>query len=294
MKTLAVLITLNVLAAPLLALTDAIDTPEGVIVHVNTDAVIDEESRVETVVVVNGDLTLTGTAATVVVVSGTADITDATVESLVVVSGRATLGSGAVVTGDVWLASSDLSLVDDGSVEGSIQRDLLFGVTGAWVVGLFLLLGFAVMVILVGLLAAGIAPGPLVRASNLLTDAVGPTILSALILWIVVPIVAGVIAATVVGIPTAITILVIGLPLMGLLGYVATGVRVGHAVMSRPDPSGRPLLATFVGLVLLILIGLIPVLGWLVGFLAAFFGGGAIALAMWRSFRGEGEAPQAA
>jgi hypothetical protein len=125
------------------------------------------------------------------------------------------------------------------------------------------------------------------RAARAISDDTGPTVAAAFAVWIGLPLAAAVIAFTIVGIPTALAVWVGFLPLLAMIGYVVTGLRVGQAILTRNDGIGHPYMATFVGVLTLFVVGLVPVLGWFVGIGAAFVGGGAGALVAWRTIRGE-------
>jgi hypothetical protein len=90
---------------------------------------------------------------------------------------------------------------------------------------------------------------------------------------------------TVIGIPIGITLLVVVLPLLWGLGYVVTGTRLGFflADLRRTTPNlDHPYLEAALGVVIFQLIGLIPVVGWIVIALAGLFGAGAIVARAWR------------
>ena len=281
----AVLFT-ALLAGPAAAQSSSDD--EGVLVRVNGDVVIEAGAVHGVVVVVDGNLDFDGTATIVVVVNGDAVLTGATVEELVVVSGTATLGPGTVVTGDVQLVDTSLSQDATATVEGTINRDAGDGFTsGFWVLGLVFMIGWAILVLLGGLVMAGVAPDLARGAGRTITADLGPSIVAGLILWIVTPIVGVLLFATIVGIPTAATIWLLVLPLLGFVGFLVAGIRIGEYITARGGGIGHPYLASFVGLLVLIIVGAIPIVGPIVVTIAGFIGSGALALHAYRAIRSQ-------
>ncbi|HEX7241046.1 MAG TPA: hypothetical protein VF263_12310, partial [Longimicrobiaceae bacterium] len=110
-------------------------------------------------------------------------------------------------------------------------------------------------------------------------------------LWIGVPALAVGVMSTVVGIPLGLGVLVFVLPVLGFLGYLATGLRVGAAVLrstgAKPEPA-RPYASALLGVAILLLLGTVPGVGALATLLAATVGAGALVLGVWRRERAEG------
>jgi len=264
---------------------------DSVLVRVNGDVTVPAEESHGVVVVVNGDLEIEGTATTVVVVSGRAALVGATVETLVVVDGTADLGAGTRVTGDVHLVESDIIRDPSATVVGSIDRSTGDFSRGFWIVGFLFMLGWVIMTVLAALVLAAVAPDFARRAGRTITAALGQTIVAALILWIVVPILGIALFATVIGVPTALTIWFALLPAVGLVGLLVAGVRLGEYVTGGRDGIGHPYLAAFIGTVILMLVGAVPVLGPIAVAVAGFLGSGALALLAYRAVRSQPQAP---
>lgn len=285
-----VLVLLGVVAAvlsPAAALAQD-GNDEGVLVRVNGDAELGVGETASVVVVVKGDLALEGTARVVVVVDGTATLTGAEVETLVVVRGTANLENGTVVTGDVFLTDSTLNNDGSAEVRGSTHRDFEGFLAGFWVIGILLALGLGVLAILGALVFAGVAPDTARSAGTAIRHDLGKVVLSGLGLWILVPLVAGLLIFTVVGIPTTFAVWFGVLPIMGFLGYLVSGIWLGELLVAREGGEGHPYLAGFLGTLILVAIGWIPAIGALVGLVAGFLGSGALALLGWRNFRNGG------
>ncbi len=279
----AVLLTL--IAGP--AAAQATSDEEGVLVRVDGDASVPAGETLGVVVVVEGDLDLQGTADTVVVVSGRADLVGATVETLVVVDGVAELGAGTRVTGDVHLVDSDIIRDPGATVAGSIESGTGGFSRGFWLVGFVFMLGWALMVLLAALVLAAVAPDFARRAGRTITGDLGPTILAGLILWIVVPLLGIVFFASLIGAAAALTIWFALLPALGLIGFLVAGVRLGEYVTGGKDGIGHPYLAAFVGVPILVAVGAVPLVGPIVVAVAGFLGTGALGVLAFRSVRSE-------
>jgi hypothetical protein len=101
----------------------------------------------------------------------------------------------------------------------------------------------------------------------------------------VTPLVAVAALATVIGIPLGIALLIVVLPLLWSLGYVTTGTRLGFFLddLRGATPNvAHPYLEAVLGVAIFQLIGLVPVVGWLVVVLAGLLGAGAIVVHAWR------------
>lgn len=264
----------------------------GVLVRVNGDVAVEAGAVHGVVVVVDGNLNFDGTATTVVVVNGDVVLNGAMIEELVVVSGTVNLGPETVVTGDVNLVDATLTQDPTATVEGTIDEDADTGLTeGLWVLGLIFMIGWAILVILGGFVLAGIAPDLARRAGRTITADLGPSILAGLVLWIVVPLIGALLFATFVGVPAAITIWVVVLPALGFVGFLVAGIRIGEYITSGGGGTGHPYLASFVGLLVLIIAGAIPAIGPLVVAIAGFLGSGALALHGYRALRNQHQPP---
>ncbi len=280
-----VTLLLGLVAAPAAAQTS--DPDESVLVRINGDVSVPAGDAQGVVVVVDGNLDLEGTATTVVVVNGTANLTGATLTTLVVISGEAILGPETTVTGDVRLIDSPLTQDTTAVVEGDISKGARTEfLDGFWIIGLLFMIGWAILVLLAGLLLAAVAPDLGRKAGRSITTDLGQTIIAGLVLWVGVPIVAIGLFATIVGIPTALTIWLVALPVMGFVGFLATGIRIGEYITERNgDGVGHPYLASVVGLLVLIVVGAIPFIGPIIVPIAGFLGSGALALHAWRAMR---------
>lgn len=281
---------LVVFAAPAAAQTAADD--ENVLVSIGGDLSVPAGDSNGVVVVVDGTLDMEGSAGTVVIVGGEANLVGATIETLVVVDGTADLGAGTRITGDVHLVDSNIVRDPGATVEGTVQRGTGdISTEGFWIIGLVFMLGWAMMMLLAALILAAVAPGFARRTGRTITNELGPTLLAGLILWIALPMVSMALLATFIGIPAAITIMFVVLPAVGLIGFLVSAVRVGEYITGGTEGVGHPYLAGLVGTAILLAVGAIPVLGPISAVVAGFVGSGAIALQAARSIQSEPPAP---
>jgi cytoskeletal protein CcmA (bactofilin family) len=218
---------------------------------------------------------------TVTVGSGDARINGRVGDHVTVLRGRAILSDTAVVDGDVR-SSRKPDVAQGADVTGDIeQTDFSAWFTAAgWALLFLWWLAVTITLLIVGVLFVLLLPGAAQAVTATGREGVGRNILWAVILAIALPIVAAVLAATVVGIPLAIAVM-LSLALLFPMGYV-----VSSLVLGRLISKGSSLVVAFlIGFGILRLIGLIPGLGWIVGFLAAAYGLGVIGVAAWRAGR---------
>jgi len=271
------------------------DSIARVQVRFHGDVVVPAESREDFVLVVGGDARIEGEVGTLVVAKGTARLAGGRVENLAVVRGTAFLSEGAVVSRDVHLVESEIEIAPGAGVEGRIDRGYAGEALHAmWLVAAVIAFGLAVATVVAGLLAAAVAAKPVRRAGAMLTARPGPTLLAGIVVWVALPIAAGLFMATVIGIPTSLGVLVFVLPTLGFIGYLVSAIRLGDWVIERirgrPEAS-HPYLAAVVGLAILIMAGWMPLIGGLITLLAALGGGAAVALLAWTAARAEEAGP---
>lgn len=229
-------------------------------------------------VTVTEDGRVTGT---VTVGSGDARINGTVGDHVTVLRGRAILSDTAVVDGDVR-SSRRPDVASGARVDGDIeQTDFSAWFTAAgWALLFLWWLAVTITLLIVGILFVLLLPGSAQAVTDTGRESVGRNVLWAVILAIALPIVAAVLAATVVGIPLAIAV-VLSLVLLFPMGYI-----VSSLVLGRLISKGSSLIVAFlIGFGILRLVGLIPGLGWIIGFLAAAYGLGVLAVAAWRAGR---------
>jgi cytoskeletal protein CcmA (bactofilin family) len=263
---------------------------DSFILRVNGDVEVATGETVGTVIVVDGNVTVDGTISdSLVVIDGTAAVNGRVEGDITVISGDLDLRSGSTVN-NVHLIRSDLLQADGATITGEVNERENFFFRGAWAVfSILAWLAFTIAVVVAGLVFAAVGGRQLRTASLSLTEEPGNSILASVILWVAVPLAAGLIIATLVGIPLGIGVLLFLLPAMWFLGYIAAGTRLGMMIAGRD--AEHPYAAAAAGLLILQLLLIVPFLGALVVGVAGLWGAGAVALVAWRAARGTPAAP---
>ena len=258
----------------------------GFVVRVNGPFTLGPADSVDSVVVIKGDALIGGTVhGTVLVIDGSADIAGRVEGNVTVIKGDVTLEGGSFVK-RVTIIDGSVTRLSGATVEHGINSHGL-GFFPALFFWLFWI-GMTIAVVIAGLVFAAVAGRQLSTASEVMTGQLAYSILGAVAVWIGVPFVAGLVFLTVVGIPFALALLFIALPLLWLLGYIVAGTRLGKALFQlagRRMPTGRPYVAATLGLILLQIVVLLPFLGWAIGLLAGIWGSGALAVTAFRSWQ---------
>jgi hypothetical protein len=277
---------------PSAALAQSPERNDDFTLRINGDVSIAAGDRVNSVVVIDGNLTVDG------------EVTD----FVLVIKGDATIngtvgGDLTVINGDINLASS--AVVDNvNSVRGNINRAQGATITGdiherdnfrfLWAAaGLFSVLFWIAMTIAMvaaALIFAAFGGRQLASAARAMTGDVVNTIIGAVFFWIGVPILAFLAIVTVIGIPIGIGLILFLLPTIGFLGYLISGTRLGTWLLGLGgrEAGERPFLAAALGTLVLQLLVLIPVIGIVIAIVAGIWGGGALAFRIYRGAGGKG------
>lgn len=265
-----------------LVITGTVRIPRGQ----HADRIVIADGRVE----VNGAVDGVIIAVDAPVHLGPHALVDGDVISL---SQRVTVDRGATLNNDLVYVGKKPVIASGANIHGEVRRadasdfSLPFG---AFVLHAALWLAFTLSTLALGLLMVWLAPGVADAAFTSARERAGPAVAWGLGLFCALPVAAVVALLTVVGIPLG---LVLGLALFPLysLGYVAAGYVLGRAVL--PDSRG-PIPAFLAGWGILRAIAFVPVLGALAWVGATVFGLGLLAVALWRSRRTIGPAPERA
>jgi hypothetical protein len=238
----------------------------GTRIQIDSDADIDADERVGTVIVINGDALIDGTVIDdVFVVDGDARISG-TVE-----------GQITTIEGDVYLL--------DGSID---ETDLtaFWAVLGA--LSIVLWVGLTIALLVAGILFALMATRQFNESKRVMTGEAVNTIVGIIVVWIALPIAASLAIVTIVGLPLGLGVLLFVLPVLAFLGFLVAAARLGTAILRllKQEPGEKPVLDVILGVLLLQLIVLIPFLGWVVVTLAAIWGAGALAVVAYHSLKG--------
>jgi hypothetical protein len=207
-----------------------------------------------------------------------------------------TIGKTAVIDGNVTFQSFNEPVIVQGAAIHGRQTVTLpqpqvgrFGAAQA----LFGLVFFSVAAgFMAGLVLLLLRRAVVERAVAALRARPGHSFGLGVLVFILVPVIAVLLMATVVGIPTAVLIL-LALPLLWLAGTVIAAFTMGDFLVNRvPRPRGffGQLWQLIVGLVVLSIIGIIPYLGFLTWLAALLVGLGAF----WQALRAPAPALAAA
>ena len=238
---------------------------------------VDRDETAGDIVVLDGDVTVRGqVSGDIVVVDGDVTIRGTVSGDVLAVAGLVTLGRRGSVGGDIDYGDDDPVITPGARVGGDVEKfdagDA--GILGA--IGAFV--AITISMFLLGLLLLLLAP----RAA----DAVARTaktraLVSAgvgLLGFVLIPVIALAAFFTLVGIPLALVLLLLFVPLLAI-SYVTTAFVVGRLVLKK----GARILAFLAGLVILGLLTLIPIAGAIIGFLAVVFGLGVLLVSLFRA-----------
>jgi cytoskeletal protein CcmA (bactofilin family) len=266
-------------AAPAGAATAPGETDEAIVV-VNGDVTVERDEVVDGVFVVNGDTRIDGRVdGDVVVVAGDVLVGGRIDGNLVAISGLARLLPNARLDGDLTYGDEAPRIAPGASVSGKVEEENWSGSAGflpfigAFVLWLAVTVSFAILGVLLLLLAPRAADAIVVRAGG----RIGLAIAIGIAIFIVLPLAAILAAVTLVGIPLAIGIGLALLPLAAI-AYVTAAWALGRTIVK--PPRGR-ILAFLAGLAILRVAALIPILGLLVWLGAVVVGLGLLATAIW-------------
>jgi hypothetical protein len=234
--------------------------------------------------VVNNNATVDGVVREGLgVINGTARVTGRIEGDIVVVNGRLELAPGARVERDVMLYRSTMTRAPGAVVAGAVREESGFslGVTAMWLVWV----SFTIVVVLAGLLFAEVAPKTLRASASYLSGHAGRSALSALVIACVLPVVAALSLATVIGIPLGLTLMFVVIPTLAFLGYLVSGAALGDVMMSqyfaKTAPADRRYRTVALGLLTLQVCAALPLIGGLLVFVASMLGVGGLVAHGW-------------
>src|SRR5688572_26401319 len=278
------------------------DDDGDVLIRINGDVVVESGEVVDTLVVIDADAVVEGTARDVLVIHGNLLINGTVENDVTVIDGDLELGNNASVD-SVQVFSGNIERAPGATVTGDIEEhDEFWAVSGTAVTLFSIWFWVASTLVLVAgaLVFAAVGGRQLTNAAMAMTRQFTNTVVGGVFLWIALPIIAFAILFTVVGILLSLTVFVFVLPIMWVLGYIVAGTRLGLAITGRMgrEQSGKPLLAAGLGVFILQLIAIIPFLGWLVVAIAGLWGAAALAYTAFaaaggKSFEGRSGSPSA-
>lgn len=273
------------------------------------NASIEEDAKVNgDVALIGGNLSLIGNVdGDVALIGGNLTISGAINGDIVIVGGQVLLTETAVVDGDISTIGGNVEKEPGAEVTGSITNnaaptinvpeipnipnipqvpgvpatpEIDVNVNPFWnVAGKF---GQALLVALAGMLLALFLQPQLERAGDAMTGQ--PFIAGSygLLVFIVVPVAAIIMAVTLILIPVSLLLVFLVIPSVWLFGMVALGQEVGDRFTKAINQSWAPVLSTGFGTFLLMLVvglvGLIPCVGWLPSFLVTLIAIGGVGM----------------
>jgi len=263
------------------------DEPYDTLIRYNGPVHIAAGETAQGVVVISDDVLIEGVVDFLVVIDGDATISGTVEHQVYIVNGTVTLTDGARVAEEVLLYNADAVQEAGATVAGGVHDEWGgFNVTrGLWF-GFWL--SMTVAVVAAGLLFAAFGGRQLQGAAATITHQPGPTLLTALILWVGAPVLAAIVMATGVATPPGIAILFFLLPALWFIRYLVGGAAVGTAILRtrRPEATEHPYMAVLIGLLILQVAVLIPFVGGMIAFFAGLVGGGALLYRLWAARRG--------
>ncbi len=260
----------------------------GFVMRIDGDLTVREGESVDAAVVISGNVQIDGTVDDfLMLIDGDAEISGRVDGDIVAISATINLTADAVIDGDVNLIDSDLNQATGAQVLGDVNDEFEINWWILLIVNIVFWIGMTIAVLVFGLLLVAVAPRQAANAAAAMTDDPGWSILSAAIAFIAIPIAAIIALVTVIGVPLGVGVLAFLLPALWFLGYLVGGLMLGTLIYSRASESirGNRYLAVVTGLAIVQLLVLIPFLGIPIAVLMGLWGGGAVVLLAWRSFR---------
>src|SRR5680860_979608 len=206
---------------------------DAFLMRVNGTASVPAGETVDAAVMISGDITIDGTVTdSLIVVRGAAIVNGAVGRDITIIDGDLELGPGSTVD-DVMLISSNLVQDPTATVTGDIEErsgDFSLG-RGFAIFSILWWLGLLILGIAAGAVFAWLGRSQLYGAVQTLRTRFVPSLITALVLWIVLPIVAVLIIFTLVGAPLGISILLSLLPVLLLLGLIIVGAWIGTYIV---------------------------------------------------------------
>ena len=287
-RVVAAVAVILALALPLPATAQAADPfpRDGtVVIQANVDLTVPEGTRRDAVILFSADATIQGQVRTLVVFDGTATLSGARVETLVVAGGMVDVGAGSTV--DEVRTIDTTSHVAPGAVVGSqLSVDPALLAAGLAPVAIVIWIGLVLAYVLAGLVVAAIAGDQLRRAGAAITSRPGPVALGAIGALVGLPLVIAALAVTIVGIPTALLVAIVVLPMVWFVGSIVVAVRVGDWILLRSRgrvEAHHPLVAALIGSIVVVLLSVIPFVGFVIG----LAGAGAVVVLAWTAAFGD-------
>jgi hypothetical protein len=242
---------------------------------------VPEGETVGAAVIFDGPARIEGTVTDALVVfNGRVEITGTVRRDVVVFNGDVVIHDGAQIGGN--LVTQATPEIDEGAEVAGEQRSIAsgadwadFGFAGRFVWWL----AYTISTLVLGLILLVAAPRLDLAVTWAARERTGASIGVGVATFILVPIVAVLLLAPIVGIPLGLFLL-LGLALLYTVGYVVGAHAIGRFLVR--EPTSR-FLAFLAGWAIVRVLGLIPFVGGLVWILVTIFGLGALVTAVRRA-----------
>jgi hypothetical protein len=274
------------LVVPAAFAADPSGDARSVVLAVGHDAAVPSGDHVDTLIVVRANARVEGSVDSIVVIDGTATLAGGSAGALTVIHGTADLQAG-IVTGNVRTIDGSVDKAPGVVVQGSTGAyDASVATFAVLLIPLLILLfiGFGLAGIAAALLVAAFAARQVRQAEGLITHEPGRVLVAGLAGSVLLPILALLVSATVVGAPIGLGALFVVLPALAFLGWIVAAIWLGDWIVvhlrGTYEPS-RPYLAAVVGVIVLAFAGIVP----FVSAIATLFGFGALLVMGWRILR---------
>lgn len=203
-------------------------------------------------------------------------------------SGKLTIESNGLVSGDLIYRANDqsqLEIKDGGKVAGATERKDVESISGIdWkktfnAANLFFqtILFFGLLVI--GVIIMSLVPKIMLEFSEVFEKSPAKSLGWGLLYLIGVPIVSLILFCTIIGMPLAV-ILMIGFIISIYLAKILVGFGIGlwlfNKIKGESKYRGSLIWPMVVGLIIMMIIGMIPVIGWAIKFLTVLWALGAL------------------
>ena len=224
------------LGAPAVLAGEPFPDTGRVLVSVNGPVDIPAGEHLDTLVVVGGDARISGDVRTIVIARGTATLSGATTETLVVVNGSADLQAGTTVLGDVRTLDGVVTQQPGATVQGTVKTlDADLAALGLLLIPAFILLflGLGLAMVGAGLLVAAFWARQVRAAGSLIRREPGPVLVAGIAGMVALPLLAILLIATVIGAPMGFGILFVLLPAAAFLAWIVAAIWIGDWIVVR-------------------------------------------------------------
>lgn len=242
------------------------------IVKINSDVVIEEDTKVNNVVVLGGQITVHGTVEKHVVAIGGSVVLTRTA----LVGGDVTALGGIIVVGNGADVHGSLMEINSSNISDAISDILSDDWQGwSWLFAIFSLVVFLATLVIATLIVT-LIPKPILRISEGIALHTYRATISGFIGLLMIAPVAILLTLSVVG------IVLIPLEIMlvagaAVFGFIAVARITGQRILTlMKKPSDSLIRQVFWGLLILWIVGWIPYVGWMIKVLAIVLGMGAV------------------